>query len=212
MLRSNAPVLLSGQYLPANQYESTFIAHAYHHFDPSHKSHNALDNYPHNPGSTTHHFVTEMCIYLYVSITKWYIRLDMGVVHCGICTTGLLIYISFQANTNILKCSKHSHGSCESRPIRIASYCVTKQHIKSIPIGSYLIVVHSYQFIGPPSHWSPISLVPHLIGPPSHWSPISLIPQLAPMHHSSHWSPISLVPRLIGPPSHWSPSHWSPNS
>ena len=54
--------------------------------------------------------------------------------------------------------------------------------------------------IGPPSHWSPISLVPHLIGPPSHWSPISLIPQLAPMHHSFHWSPISLVP-----PTHWSP-------
>ena len=54
--------------------------------------------------------------------------------------------------------------------------------------------------IGPPSHWSPISLVPHLTGPPSHWSPISLIPQLAPMHHSFHWSPISLVP-----PTHWSP-------
>ena len=53
--------------------------------------------------------------------------------------------------------------------------------------------------IGPPSHWSPISLAPHLIGPPSHWSPISLIPQLAPMHHSFHWSPISLVPHLIGP-------------
>ena len=69
-------------------------------------------------------------------------------------------------------------------------------------VHSRLIRVH---IIGPPSHWSPISLVPHLIGPPSHWSPISLIPQLAPMHHSFHWSPISLVPRLIGPPSHWSP-------
>ena len=92
--------------------------------------------------------------------------------------------------------------------------------------------------IGPPSHWSPISLVPHLIGPPPHWSPISLIPQLAPMHHSFHWSPISLVPPthwspislvphligplLIGPPIHKSPttlfaligppSHWSPFS
>ena len=54
--------------------------------------------------------------------------------------------------------------------------------------------------IGPPSHWSPISLVPHLIGPPSHWSPISLVPQLAPRHHQFHWSPISLVP-----PTHWSP-------
>ena len=36
---------------------------------------------------------------------------------------------------------------------------------------------------GPPSHWSPISLVPHLIGPPTHQSPISLVPQIAPMHH-----------------------------
>ena len=92
--------------------------------------------------------------------------------------------------------------------------------------------------IGPPSHWSPISLVPHLIGPPSHWFPISLVPQLAPRHHPFHWSPISLVPPthwspislvphligplLIGPPIHKSPttlfeligppSHWSPFS
>ena len=35
----------------------------------------------------------------------------------------------------------------------------------------------------------------HIIGPPSHWSPISLVPQLAPMHPPSHWSPISLVPQ-----------------
>ena len=54
--------------------------------------------------------------------------------------------------------------------------------------------------IGPPSHWSPISLIPHLIGPPSHWSP--------------KWHPCTT--RFIGPPSHWSPrligppSHWSP--
>ena len=65
---------------------------------------------------------------------------------------------------------------------------------------------------GPPSHWSPISLVPHLISTPTHQSPISLVPQLAPIYHPFHWPPISLVPRLIGPPSHWSPSHWSPNS
>ena len=36
------------------------------------------------------------------------------------------------------------------------------------------------ELIGPPSHWSPISLVPHLIGPASHWSPISL-PILEPL-------------------------------
>ena len=35
---------------------------------PSQKSHNALDRYP-----TTHHFVTEMCTHVYVSVTKWFI-------------------------------------------------------------------------------------------------------------------------------------------
>ena len=65
------------------------------------------------------------------------------------------------------------------------------------------------QLIGPQyfivTHWSPISLVPHLTGPPTHRSPLSLVPQVAPMHHPFQWSPISLVPRLTGPPSHWSP-------
>ena len=93
---------------------------------------------------------------------------------------------------------------------------------------------------GPPSHWSPISLVPfslvpqlthwspntilELIGTPSHWSPISLVPHLIgpPFHSSPHHRPIPMVPHLIGPPSHWfpislvpqlisTPSHWSPN-
>ena len=84
----------------------------------------------------------------------------------------------------------------------------------------------------PPTHWSPISLVPQcnpgytvLIGPPSHWSPsltpstlFSLVPHrisppMQPRFYSSHWSPISLVPQsnpvypvLIGSPSHWSPN------
>ena len=71
---------------------------------------------------------------------------------------------------------------------------------------------------GPPSHWSPISLVP-----------FSLVPQLIGPQYiiGAHWSPISLVPHITGPPSHWSPfsfvtpssanpngppSHWSPIS
>ena len=104
--------------------------------------------------------------------------------------------------------------------------CMPHQHLQWVHI------------IGPPSHWSPVSLVPHLIGPPSHWFPISVVPQLAPRHHPFHWSPISLVPPthwspislvphligplLIGPPIHKSPttlfeligppSHWSPFS
>ena len=34
--------------------------------DPSHKSHNALGKYP-----TMHHFVTEMCTIVHISVTKW---------------------------------------------------------------------------------------------------------------------------------------------
>ena len=95
--------------------------------------------------------------------------------------------------------------------------------------------------IGPPTHWSPNTLL-ELIGTPSHWSPISLVPHLIgpPFHSSPHHRPIPMVPRLIGPPTHQSlislvpqlapmhhpfhwfpislvpqlispPSHWSPN-
>ena len=39
--------------------------------------------------------------------------------------------ISSQANTNVLKCSKHSYWPCESKPIRIASYCIAEHCIKS---------------------------------------------------------------------------------
>ena len=34
--------------------------------NPSHKAHNALDTYP-----TIQHFVTEMCIYVHISVTIW---------------------------------------------------------------------------------------------------------------------------------------------
>ena len=34
--------------------------------DLLHKSHNALDKYP-----TMHHFVTDMCTYVHISVTKW---------------------------------------------------------------------------------------------------------------------------------------------
>ena len=35
---------------------------------PFHKSHNASEEYP-----TMHHFITEMCTYVHISVTKWYI-------------------------------------------------------------------------------------------------------------------------------------------
>ena len=68
------------------------------------------------------------------------------------------------------------------------------------------------QLTGPPIlYWS--SLVPHLIGPPYHWSPISLVPLFIrhPIIGQSQWSPISLVPHLIGSPSHWSPNSSVPD-
>ena len=61
--------------------------------DPSHNSHNALDKHP-----TMHHFVKEMCTctcvcahahvctFLLQNGALW----DMGLVHCGICSTTLL--------------------------------------------------------------------------------------------------------------------------
>ena len=50
--------------------------------------------------------------------------------------------ISSQANTNVLKCSKHSYWPYESKPIRRTSY-----QFMSVPIASYLIIVHSYRFV-----------------------------------------------------------------
>ena len=39
--------------------------------------------------------------------------------------------ISSQANTNVLKCSKHSYWPGESKPIRIAWYCIAERRINS---------------------------------------------------------------------------------
>ena len=39
--------------------------------------------------------------------------------------------ISSQANTNVLKCSKHSYWPCESKSVRIASYCIAERRISS---------------------------------------------------------------------------------
>ena len=39
--------------------------------------------------------------------------------------------MSLQVNTNVLKCSSHSYWPCESKPIRIASYCIAERRINS---------------------------------------------------------------------------------
>ena len=100
------------------------------------------------------------------------------------------------------------------------SVCMGSAHWSPISLVPHLI---GPLLIGPPTHWSPNTLL-ELIGPPSHWSPISLVPHLIgpPFHSSPHHRPIPMVPHLIGPPSHWFPislvpqlislpSHWSPN-
>ena len=53
--------------------------------DPSHKSLDVSDKYP-----TMHHFVTEICIHVYISVTRWCI-VGYGLVHCGIFEIGLLM-------------------------------------------------------------------------------------------------------------------------
>ena len=51
--------------------------------DPSHKSHNASDICP-----TMHHFVTEMCTHVHISVTNWCIvEYETG----EICATGLFV-------------------------------------------------------------------------------------------------------------------------
>ena len=60
-------------------------------------------------------------------------------------------HMSSQANTNVLKCSKHSYCPCESKPIRIAWYCITERCINScqfllVHISSLYIRIDSLYF------------------------------------------------------------------
>ena len=62
-------------------------------------------------------------------------------VRCHFC-------ISSQANTNVLKCLKHSYWPCKSKPIRIASYCIAERRINScqfllVRISSLYILIDS---------------------------------------------------------------------
>ena len=53
-----------------------FCPHSSESLDPSHKSHNALDKYP-----TMHHFVTEICKHVHISVTKWCFVGYLSAVH-----------------------------------------------------------------------------------------------------------------------------------
>ena len=91
--------------------------------DQSHKSHNALDKYP-----TMHHFVTEMCTHVHISVTKWCIvvygtgaLLDMGLVHCGI--VNLLLFLRKFHFFFVCVCVNH----CAGIPIKSHATCFCQQ-------------------------------------------------------------------------------------
>ena len=57
-------------------------------------------------------------------------------------------HISSQVNTNVFKCLKRSHWPCESKPIRITTYCIAKRGINScqsllVRISSLYIRIYS---------------------------------------------------------------------
>ena len=52
--------------------------------------------------------------------------------------------VSSQANTNVLKCSKHSYWPCKSKPICIVSYCIAERRINSC---QFLLVRISSSYI-----------------------------------------------------------------
>ena len=53
-------------------------------------------------------------------------------------------WISLQANTNVLKCLKHSYWACESKPICISSYCIAERRINSCQF--LLVLISSLYF------------------------------------------------------------------
>ena len=59
-----------GQWVKKNQYHAwwwtSYARSSSDTIDPSHKSHHASDKYP-----TMHHFVSEMCTCVHISVTKW---------------------------------------------------------------------------------------------------------------------------------------------
>ena len=61
-------------YLYRGWKDCLYIEIRYRGVDPSHKSHNALDKHP-----TIHHFVTEMCTHVHISVTKRCIVYDTSV-------------------------------------------------------------------------------------------------------------------------------------
>ena len=68
ILISELPLYVKNEncYFYGNKFDLTWLDLNLTWIDPSHKSHNASDEYP-----MMHHFVTEMCIHMHISATKW---------------------------------------------------------------------------------------------------------------------------------------------
>ena len=80
--------------------------------DPSNKFHNALDEYP-----TMHHFATQMCTHVHISVTKWcivgYLCNAFGVYSTGAWVTKKISMLKSMLQTWHLIGWQHSH-----QPIR----------------------------------------------------------------------------------------------
>ena len=97
--------------------------HARYCTDPSHRSHNVLDQYP-----TMHHFVTEMCTHVHISVTKWCI-VGYGIgawdLHYWSSVQGTHHCISFTAqNLNNMMASWHGNTFCITDPLWGESICL----------------------------------------------------------------------------------------
>ena len=64
--------------------------------DPSHKSHNALDTYP-----LMHHFVTEICTHVHISVTKWWIVWYGTGALWDFCNRSIADVVSYPTNSGI---------------------------------------------------------------------------------------------------------------
>ena len=99
------------------------------------KSHNASARYP-----SMHHFVTGMCTCEHISVTKWCI-VDMGLVHCGICVTGLLpLYPSLHQ----LLPREHQRDYWRKQRMQKVSNLINICHTNSIQILNLHIFFYIY--------------------------------------------------------------------
>ena len=85
---------------------------------------NASSKYP-----TMHHFVTEMCMHVHISVKKIH---GMRLVHCGVCVTGLF---PVQRRTVVCLCYYHNGKSRVTR--KASSYEVASFNGREFPLDMF---------------------------------------------------------------------------